>query len=391
MLNTEFQPWPCFSAREIDAVNAVLESGRVNYWTGTEGKEFEREFAAWCGTKHAVALANGTLALEACWRALGIGAGDEVIVTPRTFLASASSILNVGAVPVFADVDRDSQNITPETAVRVLTPKTRAILCVHLAGWPCEMEGFMALAKAHKLFLVEDCAQAHGAACHDKMVGSFGDISAWSFCQDKIMTTGGEGGMVTTDDHELWSRVWAYKDHGKSWEAVHEREHPPGFRWLHESIGSNWRMLEMQAAIGRVQLQEMPAWQTARERNARAIRETASGLSGLRVPQIPNHIRHAWYKAYAFVRPEALKADWPRDRIIAEISGRGVPCYQGSCSEIYLERAFDHAPGRPRERLPAAKELGETSLMFLVHPTLKNEEVEKTCDVFRDVMIVAQR
>ena len=363
----------------------------MSYWTGNEGRDFEKEFAAWCGTEYAVALANGTLALEACWRALGIGAGDEVIVTPRTFLASASSIINVGAAPVFADVDRDSQNITPKTAARVVTSKTRAILCVHLAGWPCEMEGFRALAKVHRLSLVEDCAQAHGAAYHDQMVGSFGDISAWSFCQDKIMTTGGEGGMITTNDRGLWSKVWAYKDHGKSWEAVHERQHPPGFRWLHESIGSNWRMLEMQAAIGRVQLQEMPAWQATRERNARAILETASGLSGLRVPQIPNYIRHAWYKAYAFVRPEALKADWSRDRIVAEISGRGVPCYQGSCSEIYLERAFDHVPGRPRERLPTAKELGETSLMFLVHPTMKDGEIAKTRDVLRDVMIMAQR
>ena len=391
MLSTEFQPWPCFSGREIEAAGAVLKSGRVNYWTGTEGKEFEKEFAAWCGTKHAVALANGTLALEACWRALGLGAGDEVIVTPRTFLASATSIINVGATPVFADVDRDSQNITPETAARVVTSKTRAILCVHLAGWPCEMESFKALAAAHGLYLVEDCAQAHGAAYYGKMVGSFGDISAWSFCQDKIMTTGGEGGMITTNDRGLWSKVWAYKDHGKSWEAVHEREHPPGFRWLHESIGSNWRMVEMQAAIGRVQLQEMPAWQAARERNSSAILDAARGLSGLRVPQIPNHIRHAWYKAYAFVRPEALKADWPRDRIIAEINGRGVPCYQGSCSEIYLERAFDHVPGRPKERLPAAKELGETSLMFLVHPTLRDGEIAKTCDVLRDVMMMAQR
>ncbi len=391
MLGTQFSDWPSFSVREIEAVCAVLNSGRVNYWTGTEGRDFEREFAAWCGTEYAVALANGTLALEACWRALGIGAGDEVIVTPRTFLASASSIINVGANPVFADVDRYSQNITTETAARVVTSKTRAIWCVHLAGWPCEMEGFRALANVHKLFLVEDCAQAHGAAYHDQMVGSFGDISAWSFCQDKIMTTGGEGGMITTNDRRLWSKVWAYKDHGKSWEAVHEREHPPGFRWLHESIGSNWRMVEIQAAIGRVQLQEMPAWQTARERNARAILETASGLSGLRIPQIPNYIHHAWYKAYAFVRPEALKADWSRDRIVAEISGRGVPCYQGSCSEIYLERAFDHVPGRPRERLPTAKELGETSLMFLVHPTMKDGEIAKTRDVLRDVMIMAQQ
>ena len=391
MLNTPFQPWPHFSPDEINAVSAVLKSGRVNYWTGTEGRDFEKEFASWCGVEHAAALHNGTLALEACWRALGVGPGDEVIVTPRTFFASASSILNVGAVPVFADVDPDSQNITPETAGRVLTPMTRAILCVHLAGWPCEMEGFKVLAAAHKLFLVEDCAQAHGATYHDRNVGSFGHISAWSFCQDKIMTTGGEGGMVTTDDRELWSKVWAYKDHGKSWDAVYGRQHPPGFRWLHESIGSNWRMLEMQAVIGRLQLKEMPSWQKMRVQNATRIFEAARSSHALRVPQIPNHISHAHYKAYVFVESEVLKPDWSRDRLIAEIDARGVPCYQGSCSEIYLEKAFDHAPGRPVKRLPVAKELGETSLMFLVHPTLRDEDIAKTCQVLRDVMTMAQR
>jgi dTDP-4-amino-4,6-dideoxygalactose transaminase len=148
-----------------------------------------KEFAASCSAPHAVALANGTLALDLCWKSLGIGDGDEVIVTPRTFLASVSSIINAGAIPVFADVDPDSQNITPETSARVLTSKTRAILCVHLAGWPCDMDGFRDLAHAHNLFLVEDCAQAKGATWRGKSVGGLSNMAAWSFCQDKIMTT----------------------------------------------------------------------------------------------------------------------------------------------------------------------------------------------------------
>ena len=391
MLNTSFAPWPSFTQEEADAVARVVLSNKVNYWTGDECRSFEREFASWCGSSHAVALANGTVALDLAWKALGIGPGDEVIVTPRTFIASASSIITAGAVPVFADVDPDSQNITPETASRVISARTKAILCVHLAGWPCEMDGFQDLARAHNLKLVEDCAQAHGALYRDRSVGAWSDMAAWSFCQDKIMTTGGEGGMLTTSDSALWSSAWSYKDHGKSWQAVYERAHPPGFRWLHESIGTNWRMIEMQAVIGRIQLQRMAGWTAKRSANAKAIFSTASRHSAVRVPRVPNHIRHAYYKAYVFVQPEALSAGWSRDRIAAEITALGVPCYQGSASEVYLEKAFDSAPGRPAKRLPIARELGDTSLMFLVHPTLTSDDMAKTCDAIDRVLQMATR
>ena len=303
----------------------------------------------------------------------------------------ASSIINAGAIPVFAEIDPDSQNITPQTALRVLTPRTRAILCVHLAGWPCDMTGFKDLAKSHSVYLVEDCAQAHGAAWHNKPVGSESDIAAWSFCQDKIMTTAGEGGMITTDNKDLWSKSWAYKDHGKSFDAVYNRKHPEGFRWLHESIGTNWRMLEVQAAIGRIQLEKMPEWHRSRTQNAVAILSAAQSCSALRVPMPTTDITHAGYKAYAFVRPEALKTGWSRDRIIHEINAAGVPCYQGSCSEVYLEKAFDTVPGRPVDRLPIAKQLGETSIMFLVHPTLTAAEIGKSVEVLRHVADQAVR
>jgi dTDP-4-amino-4,6-dideoxygalactose transaminase len=389
VLNTPFSPWPSFTEEEASAVRDVLLSNKVNYWTGQECREFEREFAVWAETEYAVALANGTVALDLALKALKIGEGDEVVVASRTFLASASSIVNAGAVPVFADVDPDSQVITAESITAVLTPRTRAIICVHLAGWPCDMDPIMALAKERQLFVIEDCAQAHGALYKGRPVGSIGHIGAWSFCQDKIMTTGGEGGMVTTNDTELWSRMWSFKDHGKSWEAVYEREHVPGFRWLHESFGTNWRMLEVQAVIGRIQLKRMQAWQAARIENANRIWQRARSLSGLRVPLIPEHIRHAAYKCYVFVEPSRLKPDWSRDRIQAEISACGVPCYSGSCSEIYLEKAFDTTGWRPAQRLPIAKNLGETSLMFLVHPTLEQREIEQTCDVLAEVMTLA--
>lgn len=386
MLNTSFSPWPSFTEEEANAARDVLLSNKVNYWTGQEGREFEKEFAAWADSEYAVALTNGTVALDLALKALEIGPGDEVIVTSRTFLASASSIVTAGAVPVFADVDADSQNITAETVRAVLTERTKAVICVHLAGWSCDMDPIMALARERGLYVIEDCAQAHGARYKGRSVGSIGHISAWSFCQDKIMTTGGEGGMVTTNDRDLWKRMWSYKDHGKSWDAIYEREHPPGFRWLHEDFGTNWRMTEVQAVIGRIQLKRMADWTAARTRNAERIWEACRQHAALRVPVLPADYVHAHYKCYVQVRPEQLAEGWTRDRIAEAIVARGVPCFQGSCSEVYLEKAFDNTGWRPTERLPVARELGETSLMFLVHPTLTEDEIGKTCDVIDEVM-----
>lgn len=393
MIGGPFSPWPCFTDEELDAVSRVLLSNKVNYWTGLECRNFEREFADFVGTKHAIAVSNGTTALDLAFVALGLGRGDEVIVTSRTFLASVSSIINAGAIPVFADVDLDSQNITAKSISKVLTKKSKAVVCVHLAGWPCDMDPIIDLAKQHNLFIIEDCAQAHGATYKGRSVGSLGHIGAWSFCQDKIMTTGGEGGMVSTNDRELWSRMWAYKDHGKSWEAVYEREHPPGFRWLHESFGTNWRMTEMQAAIGRIQLTRMDNWSSKRLANANAIWNAAKQLNGLRVPALAcdgctgscNHSKsctHAAYKCYVYV--DGTEDD--RDEIMVSINDQGVPCFSGSCSEVYLEAAFDNTSFRPQDRSPNAKLLGETSLMFLCHPTLTEDEIHKTCEVMTSVV-----
>ncbi|MGO3692168.1 DegT/DnrJ/EryC1/StrS family aminotransferase [Marinobacter sp.] len=391
MLNGPFSPWPSFSDEEANAVRDVLLSNKVNYWTGQECREFEREFSVFADAEYAIALANGTVALDLALKALGIGEGDEVVVTPRTFLASASSIVTAGAVPVFAEVCPESQNITPDTVRQVITPRTRAIVCVHLAGWPCDMDGFMALAEEFGLYVIEDCAQAHGARYKGRSVGSIGHVGCWSFCQDKIMTTGGEGGMVTTNDRDLWSSMWSFKDHGKSWNAVYEREHAPGFRWLHESFGTNWRMTEMQGVIGRIQLQRMPQWHKARTEHIEQIWACARELPGLRVPDIPEGLQHGAYKCYVFVNPEELAEGWSRDRILNEVVAAGVPCFSGSCSEVYLEKAFDGTDWRPSEPLPVARELGETSLMFLVHPTLTEQEIQKTCSVLAEVMYRAAK
>ncbi|HDU8598426.1 TPA: DegT/DnrJ/EryC1/StrS aminotransferase family protein [Vibrio alginolyticus] len=391
MLNTPFSPWPSFTQEEADAVSRVLLSNKVNYWTGSECREFEKEFAAWAGCEHAVALSNGTLALDVALKALNIGEGDEVITTPRTFLASASSIVTAGANPVFADVDLNSQAITAASIEAVLTPKTKAVIVVHLAGMPAEMDAIMALAERHGFYVIEDCAQAHGAKYKDRSVGTIGHIGAWSFCQDKIMTTGGEGGMVTTNDKDLWSKMWSYKDHGKNYDAIYNRQHPPGFRWLHDSFGTNWRMTELQAVVGRIQLTRMSEWTAKRQANAAQIDEAVADLNIVRRVHVPEHSKHAEYKHYLFVEPKHLAEGWTRDRIVETIVERGVPAYQGSCSEVYLEKAFDNTPWRPEKRLPNAVQLGETSLMFLVHPTLSSEEVAKTCGVIREVLLEAQK
>ncbi|WP_242637675.1 DegT/DnrJ/EryC1/StrS family aminotransferase [Desulfobacter hydrogenophilus] len=368
-----------------------LFSGKVNYWTGQEGRTFEKEYAAYTGRSHAIALANGSLAIELALCALGIGPGDEVITTARTFIASASSAVMRGAVPVIADVDPVSQVITAATIGAVLTPKTKAIICVHLAGWPCDMDSIMALARKKGIYIIEDCAQAHGARYKGKPVGSFGDLAAFSFCQDKVLSTGCEGGMLVLDDETLWKKAWAFKDHGKSWDAVYERDHAPGFRWLHGSFGTNWRMTEMQAAIGRVQLRKLDDWVAKRRAHAGRLTECFEKIPALRVTLPKDEIFHSYYKYYVFVRPQKLKDGWDRDRIMNEVTSQGVPCYSGSCSAIYREKAFSDTGYGPGERLPVARELGETSLMFLVYPTLKDEEIWKTCDVVDDVMGKAGR
>jgi len=391
MLNTSFTSWPSFSEEEANAVKNVLLSNKVNYWTGNECREFEKEFAVWSNSKYAIALGNGTLALDSAFKALDISVGDEVIVTARTYIASVTSIVNAGAIPIFADVDLNSQNITPETIRSMITSKTKAIVCVHLAGWPCEMDEIMDIANEFNLYVIEDCSQAHGAKYKGKSVGSIGSVGCWSFCQDKIMTTGGEGGMVTTNDKSLWSKMWSYKDHGKSYEAVYERKHPDGFRWVNESFGTNWRMTEMQGAIGRIQLKRMPSWQKKRITNANEIWNSAKNCKGLHVSNIPDYIQHAAYKCYFFVRLEELKNGWSRDKILNEINLLDVPCYTGACPEVYLEKAFDNTGLRPKERLVNAKKLGEISLMFLVHPTLSKDEIHQTCKAITSVMKLATK
>lgn len=381
-----FAPWPVFDDEQVVAVERVLQSGKVNYWTGRQGYCFEDEFAAFTGTRYAIALANGTVALELALYALGIGPGDEVVVPSRTFIATASAVATRGARPVFADVDRDNQNLSRVTVEAALTDRTKAIIAVHLAGWPCDMDPLLELARERDLFVIEDCAQAHGAEYKGRPVGSMGDFGAYSFCQDKIISTGGEGGMLVTNNEGFWRRAWQYKDHGKTPAAFYDGQPPSTqFRWLHKGIGSNLRMTEMQSAIGRIALQQLPGWIQTRRANALRLQKVCEEFACLRTPTPPDDVKHAYYRFYAFVRPDHLASGWNRDRILQALCDAGIPCFSGSCSEIYLEQAFPYG-WRPAERLSVARELGETSLAFLVHPTLTRENIETMCAALRNVL-----
>ena len=363
--------WPFYDDDEIAAVAAVLRSGRVNQWTGPDVFAFEEACAARFGGGAAIALANGSLALELALRAFGIGPGDEVIVSPRSFVASASCAMLVGATPVFADVDPDSGNITAESVGRVLTDRTRAIIPVHLAGWPADIPGIMDMVRGRGVKVIEDCAQAHGAEIDGASVGSFGDAAAFSFCQDKIISTGGEGGLITIKDEAAWKWAWSFKDHGKDFDKSAAPAGEPGmFRWLHDRAGTNWRLTGPQAAIGRIQLEKLDGWVATRTRNAAIWAEALGKVEGLRVP-LPhgNSLRHAFYKLYFAIEGRSDEdAARLRSELLKRSAAEGLRLFSGSCSEIYLEQAFD---GLQRPDCPVSRSLGARSLMVEVHPTLR--------------------
>lgn len=386
MLKAEFPSWPVFAEDERAAAMRVLESGRVNYWTGEECRLFEDEFAAYVGRKHAIVLANGTVALELALQAFGVGPGDEVVTTCWSFIASASCAVARGAVPVLADVDPISRNVSAETITRVLTPRTRAVICVHLVGWPCDMDPIMDLARQRGLLVIEDCAQAHGARYKGRPVGSIGHAAAFSFCQDKIMTTGGEGGMLLLDDEEAWKKAWAYKDHGKGWDVVHRVDHPAGFRWVHESFGTNWRMTEMQAAIGRAQLRKLDGWVASRRANARYLTERLEAAPGVHVAVPGADYYHACYKFYLTLDAARFRGGWNRDRVVSEVNADGFPCLAGICPELYREQAFVRAGLAPENPFPVARDLGRQSLLLLVHPTLSKRDMERYADAVEQVI-----
>lgn len=361
--------WPHFTDKMIDNVTNVLKSGKVNQWTGNKVTEFEKKFSQYFGINYSVAVMNGSVAIELCLKALDIKEGDEIIVTPRTFIASATSIILCGGKCVFVDVDHDSQNITLENIKKAKTDKTKAVILVHLAGWPCEVQEIVDWCHQNNIYVIEDCAQCHGAKYNNKYVGTFGDINAWSFCQDKIITTGGEGGMVTTNDKNLYLKAWSYKDHGKNQDKIFGEKSEKGFfKWVHDTVGTNWRMTEMQASIGIDALDLLENWVNIRRRNAHILNNILKNNPNVRLT-IPNdNIYHAYYKYYIFLKESCTKS---RDQILREINNQNIPCFQGACGEIYKEKAF----GENNYSFPITQELSKTCLMFCVDPSYSEEVI----------------
>ncbi len=364
-------PWPHHEQDEIDAVVEILRTGRTNQWTGDTVRQFEAACEDWFGLTHALAVANGTVAIELALRGLEIGPGDDVLVSSRSFVASATMPLLVGAMPVFADVSIEHGNVTVETLEAARTPATRCAIVVHLCGWPCDMSKIMAWANQHGISVIEDCAQAHGAQVSGHSVGSFGQASAFSFCQDKIMTTGGEGGLVAFRDQAAADRAWAWRDHGKiRAEAMSNPTAFSSFRWLAAGPGTNLRMTAMQAAIGLVQLEKLADWQTRRAANAAVLRTAFDSCRGLHVPWPDGDCKHAWYQLTCLVDDELIIG---RDSLLKPLREAGWPVRSGACPELYLERVF--ANHRPATSLPVAAELGRRSLTFPVHPTCDHDDM----------------
>jgi dTDP-4-amino-4,6-dideoxygalactose transaminase len=385
-------PWPLYEQDEIDAAMATLQSGQVNYWTGDLGRQFEKEYAKTVGKRFGIALSNGTVALELALRALGVGVGDEVIVASRSYVASASCVLLVGAIPVFADIDADSGNMSAETILPCITKRTKAIIPVHVGGLPCEMGAIMELASRYGIAVIEDCAQAHGACLNGKPVGAWGHAAIFSFCQDKIISTGGEGGMLLLDDEQAYKLAWAYKDIGRSYDAVYHKEHPAGFRWLTETAGSNFRMTEFQAAIGIKQLAKLKEWIECRNGHARAIIEGLRKFDFIDIPSLPQSEGNinAYYRLYAKINSNKLIAGKNsnefRDLLINQMNAEQVPCFFGSCSEIYREKVFVDLGYSPKDRLSNASGWADNGFCFLTHPTITAEQLNRMCNSIEFVL-----
>lgn len=388
MPDTTNRFWPEFDDEMVESAARVLRSGQVTYWTGTEGKAFEAEIAAQLGVPYALTVSNGTCALEIALKALAIGQGDEVVTTPRSFIASASCAVACGARPVFADVDRDSGNVTATTIEAALTSRTRAFLVVHVGGWPCDLEPIRELAKLHRIKVVEDVAQAHGGTYQGRPLGSWGDVGTFSFCNDKNLSTG-EGGLVVTANETILKKAWSQRDHGRDWDASRNAISKPGYKWFRHSFGGNYRMTEVQAAIGRIALRRLPSWLAARRQNAGVLATRLSNIHGLRVPVPPEG--HACYVLYAYLRSELLKRGWTRDRVLGELLEANVQVNAGVCPELYRERAFEAAGLVPINPLPVARELGQGALAFAVHPLLTSQDMHETADKVRRVLIAATR
>jgi len=334
-------PWPRFDENAIKAVEQVLRSGKVNYWTGPKGMEFEKKFAAWQGSRFAISTSSGTSALHVALSALGIGPGDEVIVPSYTFIASSFSIVQAGAIPRFADVNLDDHCISVASAEKLVNERTRAIMPVHLYGNVCDMDPIVAFAKKHDLFVNEDNAEAFGGVYKGKKTGTLGHIAACSFCQNKTFTTGGEGGMVTTDDEDLAWNARSFRDHGYDVkERLHLLELEQKLPYIHNMVGWNYRMTEMQSAIGLTELERMDTWNMPnRRRNAHIIIDAVKDLPQIKyLPVDTPERQNGWYVMAFSLDIESMRCDITE--FVAAAGAEGAPCWRVFWPQCHTEKAY---------------------------------------------------
>ncbi len=333
--------WPWFSEAAIQGVEEVLRSGKVNYWTGRKGMQFEKTYADWQGSKFAISVANGTAALHTAMSALGIGPGDEVIVPSYTFIATSFSVVQAGAIPRFADVNREDHCISVESAEKLVTGRTRAIIPVHLYGNVCDMDEVNAFAKKHGLFVIEDNAEAFGGEYKGKKTGTLSDIAACSFCQNKTFTTGGEGGMVTTDNEDWAWKARSFRDHGYDVKArMSLLELEQKLPYIHNMVGFNYRMTEMQSAIGLAELARMEDWNMPnRRRNAGLIMDAIKDLPQvLYAPVDTPERRNGWYVMAFSLDIENMNCDI--DQFVKAAGAEGAPVWKVFWPQCHTEKAF---------------------------------------------------
>ena len=368
--------WPSFTSKEINQVSLILKSGKVNYWTGKYCKIFEKNFSNYHKIKYSVTVNSGTSALECAIKSLNLKQGSEIITTPRSYYTSASSIINCGMKPKFSDISIDSQNLDPIKLEKSINKKTKAIICVHLSGYPCDMNRILKIAKENKIYVIEDCSQAHGASILNKKVGSFGDISAWSFCQDKIISTGGEGGMVATNKLTLYKKVLSIKDNGRNYEKIKRISYSGSFNYIHDFIGSNYRMTEIQAIIGISQLKRLDQMILRRNSNAKVFNNYFHDLDNIFLLLQNSKNTNAYYRYYLFV-----KKSKNQKILINKIRSKGIECIAGSCPEIYLEKYFKN--NFKVKEMFGAKYLATRSVCLKVDQTLDIKIIHQQAKIIR--------
>ena len=370
--------WPNYDSKIINKIINILKSGRTNYLIGKEGSKFEKNFSKFYNIKYTNVVANASLGLELSLLSLNLKKGDEVIVTPRSYHSSVSSIIRAGLTPIFADIDRYSMNICPKSIEKNISKKTKAIICVHLYGMPCDMKKINKLCTKFKLKVIEDCSQAHGTKISKKYVGSFGDISVFSFCQDKIISTGGEGGMIATNNKKLHNKIWSLKEIGKNKTKYHKVDNSSNnFPYLHDSIGTNARITEIQSCIGNYQLNKLKNYIRRRNLNAMIYYEKLKKCKYLIIPKFSSNITHSYYRYTVIINDKLIK----RSLLMKNLKMEGVECNVGGCPTIYDEKYFKKNFRINKNNFPNTEYLKDKTISFIVDQTVDKKEIRKVCNI----------